>query len=50
MVFRVEEFKRQLEWMHQNITSCSGKTQELYEHTQQLKDLYNRIDQLEVNS
>lgn len=49
VVFRVEEFKRQLEWMHQNITSCSGKTHELYEHTQQLKELFRRIDQVEVS-
>ncbi len=49
MVFRVEEFKRQLEWMHQNITSNSTKMQELYEHTQHLKELFHRIDQVEVS-
>ena len=48
VVFRVEEFKQQLDHMHQNITSCSDKTQEVYEHMQQLKELFQRIDQVEV--
>ena len=48
VVFRVEEFKQQLDHMHQNITSCSDKMQEVYEHMQQLKELFQRIDQVEV--
>ena len=50
VVFRVEEFKRQLDWMHQNITSSSKKMQELYEQSQHLKELFQRIDQVEVRA
>ena len=49
-MFRVEEFKRQLDWMHQNIASSSSKTQELHEHTQPLGELFQRIDQVEVSA
>jgi len=48
VVFRVEEFKQQLDHMHQNITSSSNKMQEAYEHMQQLRELFQRIDQVEA--
>ncbi|XP_003384747.1 PREDICTED: uncharacterized protein LOC100633886 [Amphimedon queenslandica] len=46
--FRVEEFERQLEWMHQNVTSTSEKVSELHSHTLKLNDLFNKIDQIET--
>lgn len=45
---RVDEFKQQLYFLHQNIASNSDKTQELYENTQQLTALFHKIDQMEV--
>ena len=48
VVVRVEEFKQQLDVMHKNITSSSNKMEELHEKTQQLTELFQRIDQIEV--
>ena len=48
VVFRVEEFKSQLEHMHQNMTSSSEKIEELHGHTHLLKELFSQIDQVEV--
>ena len=46
--YRVDEFKQQLYFLHQNIASNSDKTQELHENTQQLTALFHKIDQMEV--
>ena len=46
---RVDEFKQQLYFLHQNITSDSSKMQELQENSEQLEALFNRIDQMEVS-
>ena len=47
-MFRVEEFQRQLDWMHQNVTSTSEKVSELHIQTQRFKELFDKIDQIEV--
>lgn len=47
-VYRVDEFKQQLYFLHQNIASNSKKTQELQENAQQLATLFHKIDQIEV--
>ena len=48
VVLRVDEFKKQLETMHENLTSSSEKMQELHEKMRMLKELFKRIDQVEV--
>ncbi len=45
---RVDEFKQQLYFLHQNISSNSNKMQELHENTEQLVALFHKIDQMEV--
>ena len=47
-MLRVDEFKKQLETMHENIASSSDKMQDLHERMRMLKDLFKRIDQVEV--
>ena len=48
VVLRVDEFKKQLETMNENLTSSSEKMQELHEKMRMLKELFKRIDQVEV--
>ena len=48
IVFRVEEFQRQLEWMHQNVTSTSEKVSDIHLQAQEFKELFHKIDQIEV--
>lgn len=48
IVFRVEEFQRQLEWMHQNVTSTSEKVSDVHLQVQAFKTLFQKIDQIEV--
>lgn len=47
-MFRVEEFQRQLEWMHQNVTSTSEKVSDIHLQVQAFKALFQKIDQIEV--
>ena len=47
-MLRVDEFKKQLETMHENLTGSSEKMQELHEKIRMLKELFKRIDQVEV--
>ena len=47
-MLRVDEFKKQLETMHENLSSSSEKMQELHEKMRMLKELFKRIDQAEV--
>jgi uncharacterized coiled-coil DUF342 family protein len=49
VVLRVDEFKKQLETMNENLTSSSEKMEELHKKMRMLKELFNRIDQVEVN-
>lgn len=44
----MDEFKKQLETMHENLSSSSEKMQELHEKMRMLKELFKRIDQAEV--
>lgn len=46
--FRVEEFQQQLSWMHQNVSSTSEKVSIVHSKMEQLKTLFERIDQVEV--
>ena len=48
-MFRVEEFKSQLEHVHQNMMSSAEKMEDLHRHTKQLKELLARVDQVEVH-
>ena len=48
IVFRVEEFKQQLLWMHQNVSSTSEKVSIVHAKLEQLMALFERIDQVEV--
>ena len=48
VVLRVDEFKKQLETMHGNLASSSEKMQDLHEKMRMLKELFKRIDQVEV--
>ena len=48
VVLRVDEFKKQLETMHENIASSSEKMEALHEKMTMLKELFKRIDQAEV--
>ena len=48
-MLRVDEFKKQLETMNENISSSSEKMQDLHDRMKMLKDLFKRIDQVEVN-
>ena len=48
VVFRVEEFKSQLEHVQRNMISNAEKVDDLHSHVQQLKDLYARVDQVQV--
>lgn len=48
IVFRVEEFQQQLLWMHQNVSSTSEKVSIVHAKLDQLKALFERIDQVEV--
>ena len=50
VVFRVEEFKSQLEHVQRNMISNAEKVDDLHSHVQQLKDLYTRVDQIQVCS
>ncbi len=50
IVFRVEEFQRQLDWMHQNVTSTSEKVSDIHLQAQGFKELFNKIDQIEVSN
>lgn len=50
VVFRVEEFKSQLERMHQSLTSAFGETEELHKQMPLLKELFARIEQVEVST
>ena len=45
-MLRVDEFKKQLETMNENLTSSSEKMQELHEKMRMLKELFKRIDQV----
>ena len=45
---RVDEFKQQLYFLNQNITSNSEKMKALHENTEQLLALFQKIDQMEV--
>jgi len=45
----VEEFKQQLYFLHQNISSNSDKMEELQDSTDQLQALFQKIDQMEVS-
>ena len=47
-VVRVDEFKQQLYFLNQNITSNSEKMRELHENTEQLLALFQKIDVMEV--
>ena len=47
-MFRVEEFKSQLEHVQHNMASNAEKVDDLHSYTQQLKDLYMRVDHVEV--
>lgn len=48
VVFRVEEFKSQLEHVQHNMVSNAEKVDDLHSYSQQLKDLYTRVDHVEV--
>ena len=48
VVFRVEEFKSQLEHVQHNMVSNAEKVDDIHSYVQQLKDLYARVDQVEV--
>ena len=47
-MFRVEEFKSQLEHVQHNMVCNEEKVDDLHSCVQQLKDLYARVDQVEV--
>lgn len=49
VVFRVEEFKSQLEHVQHNMVCNSEKMDDLHSYVQHLKDLYTRVDQVGVN-
>ena len=49
VLLRVDEFKKQLETMHENTASNSEKMQDLHDKMRMLKDLFKRIDQVEVS-
>lgn len=48
VVFRVEEFKSQLEHVQHSMVCNAEKIDDLHSHVRQLKDLYARVDQVEV--
>lgn len=48
VVFRVEEFKSQLDHVQQHMISNAEKVDDLHSHVQQLKELYARVDQVQV--
>ena len=48
VVFRVEEFKSQLDHVQHNMVCNAEKVDDLHSYAQQLKDLYARADQVEV--
>ena len=50
VVFRVEEFKSQLERMHQSLTSAFREMEELHKQMPLLKELFARIEQVEVST
>ena len=50
VVFRVEEFKSQLEHVQHNMVCNAEKVDDLHSYTQQLKDLYARVDQVDVRN
>lgn len=49
VVFRVEEFKSQLEHVQHNMVCNSEKVDDLHSYAQHLKDLYTRVDQVGVS-
>ena len=49
VVFRVEEFKSQLEHVQHNMICNAEKIDDLHSYVQQLKELYARVDQVQVN-
>ena len=49
-MFRVEEFKSQLEHVQHNMVCNEEKVDDLHSCVQQLKDLYARVDQVEVKN
>ena len=44
----MEEMKNQLDWMKQSMSSNTQKTELLLENTKRLKELFQRVDQIEV--
>ena len=48
-MFRVEEFKSQLEHVQHNMVCNAEKVDDIHSYVQQLKDLYARVDQVEVH-
>lgn len=49
VVFRVEEFKSQLEHVQHNMVCNSEKVDDLHSYAQHLRDLYTRVDQVGVS-
>lgn len=45
---RMEEMKNQLDWMKQSMSSNTQKTELLLENTKRLKELFQRVDQIEA--